>query len=469
MAEEPRRYEQPSGTKISTVAPPTIPDDEDEPDGPDEALSEGARRMLGMALTLHDAGGRDGDVTATETLLGALVNAANGSSHGSSQALFSSLPDPPVDRLDAALAAAGTTGDAAAPAPLDDRTAPMAGAAKQIAEQTGSTQVRSRHVLAAAIVGGTDAPVLAGLQCTSAALRSSMLDYVRGRRPDEAPTQWEELLTEAPPSGRTPLLHDQPAIVDRLGREPLAEELAELVRQLSAEPSGPEAFALHLDGPWGAGKTTVAHFVGKRLRRPDGKAEDDPDDWIVVELDAWRSSQLSPAWWALLTHLRRGVRSSKGFWGRRLFDLRRFGREARRLWRIWVPVVIVIAALFVVWMIRADVDATMAAITTVVAFIAAVGGLGTRIFSLGSIQGARLHERLNDNPMDEVAERIRWIPPAPAARSCSCSTTSIAATRSSPSNCSTLSRPCCARRRRRRGGRRTSRRPPGRTSGRASP
>ena len=55
----------------------------------------------------------------------------------------------------------------------------------------------------------------------------------------------------------------------------------------------------------------------------------------------------------------------------------------------------------------------MAGITTVVAFIAAIGGLGTRIFSLGSIQGARLHERLNDNPMDEVAERIRWIRAGP--------------------------------------------------------
>ena len=158
MAEERRRDEQSSGTKVSTVAPPPIPDDEDEPDGPEGALSDGARRMLGMALTLHDAGGRAGDVTATETLLGALVNASTGSSRGSSQALFSSLPDPPIDRLDEALAAAGTTGDAASPAPLDARAQPMVEAATTIAERTGSAQVRSRHVLAAAILGGTDVP-----------------------------------------------------------------------------------------------------------------------------------------------------------------------------------------------------------------------------------------------------------------------------------------------------------------------
>ena len=61
MAEERRRDEQSSGTKVSTVsAPPPIPDDEDEPDGSEGVLSDGARRMLGMALTLHDAGGERG-------------------------------------------------------------------------------------------------------------------------------------------------------------------------------------------------------------------------------------------------------------------------------------------------------------------------------------------------------------------------------------------------------------------------
>jgi hypothetical protein len=212
-------------------------------------------------------------------------------------------------------------------------------------------------------------------------------------------------------AGRTRLVHDQPASVDELGREILAEDLAALVRELAADTEGPSAFALHLDAPWGAGKTTVARFLAAHLRQPtaDPQTGTIPPVWTTIDLDAWRSSQLSPAWWALLAHVRRGVRDSMSFWRRRAFDVRLFVREAVRLWKVWLPAAAVVAALVVLWSLDTDVSAAMTALTTVVAFVIAVGGLGSRLFSLGSIQGARLHERLNDNPMEEVAEQIRWL------------------------------------------------------------
>ena len=48
----------------------------------------------------------------------------------------------------------------------------------------------------------------------------------------------------------------------------------------------------------------------------------------------------------------------------------------------------------------------MTVLTGVVAFTVAIGGLGSKFLSLGSLQGARVHERLNENPMEEVAEQI---------------------------------------------------------------
>ncbi len=205
--------------------------------------------------------------------------------------------------------------------------------------------------------------------------------------------------------GRTRLVHDQRSRKDQLGRENLAGELAELIQQLATDPDSPGAFALHLDGAWGAGKSTVVGFLAERLR--DAAAP--RPKWVVVELDAWRSSQLSPAWWAVLGHLRNGVRGSLGFWAQRQFDVLRFGREAARVWKVWVPPVLVLATLFVVWLVNDDVDALMAVITAVIAFVGVVGGLGSRFLSLGSLQGARLHERLNDNPMAEVAAQIVWL------------------------------------------------------------
>jgi peptidoglycan hydrolase-like protein with peptidoglycan-binding domain len=210
-------------------------------------------------------------------------------------------------------------------------------------------------------------------------------------------------------TGRTPFVHDYRATVDQLGRENLAGEIADLVQGLADDEDNPGAFALHLDGPWGSGKTTVVGFVNECLR----KAE---PPWVVVELDAWKSSQLSPAWWALLTHLRRGVRKELPFWEQRWFDLRRVGREAGRLWKVWLPPLLALIVLGIVWLVRADVGAVMTFVTAVVAFLALVGGLGSRFLSLGSVQGARLHERLNDNPMEEVAAQIlwlRWQSPAP--------------------------------------------------------
>jgi hypothetical protein len=204
-------------------------------------------------------------------------------------------------------------------------------------------------------------------------------------------------------TGRTRLVHDQPAQADGLGRLGLATEVASLLRELAAGADGSgEAFAVHLDAPWGAGKSSLVRFIGDQLTAP----VDDHPGWTVIQLDAWRSSQLSPAWWALLGHLRDGVRDSMDWRGRVRFSWRRLLAAARRLWSVWVPPVLVAVVLVVLLVARVDVGATMAVLTGVVAFTVAIGGLLTKYFSLGSLQGARVHERLDENPMEVVAEQI---------------------------------------------------------------
>lgn len=204
-------------------------------------------------------------------------------------------------------------------------------------------------------------------------------------------------------TGRTRLVHDQPASADQLGRASLAAEVASLLRELAAsDDRSDEAFAVHLDAPWGAGKSSLVGFIGQELSVPEG---DDPG-WTVITLDAWRSSQLSPAWWALLGHLRSGVRESMDRRGRIRFSWRRFVTAARRLWRIWLPPAVVVVILLVLWLVQGDVGPTMTVLTGVVAFTVAIGGLLGKFFSLDSLQGARVHERLNENPMEEVSEQI---------------------------------------------------------------
>jgi KAP family P-loop domain len=381
-------------------------------DESDLQLSRGSRRKLGVVLALVDADAHSGPLSPTYTLLAGLVVGRDAASGGSAQALFDSLPDPAVDHLAAALRVAGAESWREGVDLLDDRVAPIVESARSIAERTtGAGMVHSRHLLAAAITGELEQDVLDALGRSGDELRTAMRGYLERRWPEESAEQWAEILRPLLEAGRTRLVHDQPASVDELGRELLADELAALVRDLATDPDRPGAFALHLDAPWGAGKTRVVRFLAARLRQPvpDPVTDTTRQGWTTIELDAWRSSQLSPAWWALLSHLRRDVRDSMPFWRRRFFDARLLGREAGRLWKIWVPAAVVVAALVVMWSLDTDVSATITTITTTVAFVIAVGGLGSRLFSLGSIQGARLHERLNDNPMDEVAEQIRWL------------------------------------------------------------
>ncbi len=91
------------------------------------------------------------------------------------------------------------------------------------------------------------------------------------------------------------------------------------------------AFILHIDAPWGGGKTTFANFLA-RILNPVGHG-DDPDDkkktektlldglplkdprywnpefskrrWFVVDFNAWQNEHVSPPWWNFYGTIRR--------------------------------------------------------------------------------------------------------------------------------------------------------------------
>jgi hypothetical protein len=132
---------------------------------------------------------------------------------------------------------------------------------------------------------------------------------------------WKKIST--PPSREYVVTHaDAPAVVDKIGRQRFADVLAERIKQvykdLDIAPGDDTAFILHIDGPWGSGKSSILNFLRTDLREAD-------PPWIVVDFNAWRNQYRKPAWWPLIAEVGRSIR--KIDW----YEV----PEARTVWAMW--------------------------------------------------------------------------------------------------------------------------------------
>ena len=118
-------------------------------------------------------------------------------------------------------------------------------------------------------------------------------------------------------------LSDAPALVDALGRQAFAEVLATRIKQVSetlrsGKLGSDSAFILHIDGPWGSGKSSILNFLKTNLERSY-------PPWLIVEFNAWRNQQRTPAWWPIISHVWGAIRRERFF---------RF-KLARWVWLRW--------------------------------------------------------------------------------------------------------------------------------------
>jgi len=202
-------------------------------------------------------------------------------------------------------------------------------------------------------------------------------------------------------SDRTEWAPDAPAEEDLLGRQRLAEALAVRIKRL-AEPGSPstKSFLVHVDGPWGAGKSTLFEFLKEQLN----------STFLVVSINAWQEQRVGLPWWTILSALRRAVASSTP-WYRRPWAW--FGGLLDRIGAGLVPFVAALLALgaVLIGLISvADFDLTASgqaaeSITRVVSLAAlAVAGVlaAARYLLPWSRKSAQGIVETNDNPMHEV-------------------------------------------------------------------
>lgn len=197
---------------------------------------------------------------------------------------------------------------------------------------------------------------------------------------------------------------DSTRVQDGLGRRILAAHLGALLNALAADSDSTSA-VVHIDGQWGAGKSTLV-----RLLLDDEQAHG--PDWtppLVVDYEAWRECAIAPEWWSLATAIEKEVRQSRSL-------------AVRALMHVWSVVVRTTRSPATLTALAVGLVGVMVSmiflsprVQTVATVVAALGGL----VGFGQIVGrtlfwhsapfSRLHLHTEDNPLGQVADMIGWL------------------------------------------------------------
>lgn len=217
-----------------------------------------------------------------------------------------------------------------------------------------------------------------------------------GKRPPPPPPPPPDPKSE---SLRT--LTDLPASIDLLNREAFAGALANSLRD-GRKLSDGCAFAIHLHGPWGSGKSTVLNFLKEDLTNPDPAKQTPP--WLVVEYNAWQHQRRRPPWWSLVQALY-AHKPAKALDG----SMRRWWLMT--WWRLrtdWI-VPLTVAAIAIcggttIWL-ASDVAAKLfsGAVTAGIALIVAVIG-GQRWLVFGSSTAAETYKQQASDPNKRLVD-----------------------------------------------------------------
>ena len=204
-------------------------------------------------------------------------------------------------------------------------------------------------------------------------------------------------------------LSDRPTRADSFGRRGLAQALARRLQRIGAD-SDDGSFLLHVDGPWGAGKSSLFSLLEEELEGGER------GNWLVVHFDAWRQSRVGPPWWALLTSLREDLGQSRSFFGR--LGLRG-GELLKLLWGyllsslLSLAVMTVAAVLFLLFDPgKSDVAGFTQTISAVIAVATATWVLAcgaARALMWESASGAKLYEQADQDPMRGLADHFAWL------------------------------------------------------------
>jgi tetratricopeptide (TPR) repeat protein len=212
-------------------------------------------------------------------------------------------------------------------------------------------------------------------------------------------------------------LDDDPVDIkaDELGRQGVARALEDQLRTLVKDYPR-RSFLVHIDGPWGAGKSTLMRFVQERVVDTSNAS----GTWLVVSYDAWRQAKAGPPWLTLLEAIRTAVRADKGTRRARIsFWLQERARLVAR-WQ-WIAAALIVAALLSLVSLffyatgnftltkGGDVAKLAGGLLSVIAALWVLASSLGRFATLDSRRAAKTFIDSRADPMEDLATHFRWV------------------------------------------------------------
>ncbi len=196
---------------------------------------------------------------------------------------------------------------------------------------------------------------------------------------------------------------------DQLGRSAFARFLA---RRITAVPEEAGAYAIHVYGPWGSGKTTLRNFLRREL--------EDAYGWNVTDFNAWRNQHVRPPWWSLLESVFQSAKPHLSPWNRWREYWWRF--NTGRIHYVFGAIVLVwVVALIVFPIFRETAGDTGSLsfwagvadeISKILAVILTIWGIVygvSRSFLLNSAKAAQSYMELTHDPMNMIKKRFQGL------------------------------------------------------------
>lgn len=189
---------------------------------------------------------------------------------------------------------------------------------------------------------------------------------------------------------------DEPAKIDQLGRTAFARVLAERLthaREPADDTADASALMVHVNGPWGYGKSSVLNLLRDELQTRD-------KPWLVIDFNAWKHQRLRPPWWSLLTSLYASAVDGSGRWQRMHLRWVWWGWRARADWlpTLLAAAILVAAAVGLIRMLAEPGAQVVAGLLTVAAGLFAY----MRLVMIGSAKAAAVYSEMKADPLDPI-------------------------------------------------------------------